>query len=93
MFEISNRIIVRMSQTKRQYKKIRSEQRKYGFPKTTLADFIYALFRIPEDYDSMLRNFYGDYMTLISQPSFIRILCFAPVEERKDHHNLEIFWI
>ena len=61
-------------------------QRKYGFPKTALTDFIYtsfedAVFRIPKDYDSMLKSYYGDYMTP------------PPVEEQKDHHGLEVFRI
>lgn len=66
--------------------RVRPEQRKYGFPRTALTDFMYApfedsVFRIPRNYDSVLKSYYGDYMTL------------PPVEKRKDHHNLEIFWI
>ena len=57
---------------------IRNEKRKYGFPKTTLTEYIYApfedgSFRIPKDYDSMLRSYYGNYMEL------------PPVEKRTDH--------
>lgn len=64
----------------------RPEKRKYGFPKTTHTDYIYApfenySFRIPKDYDSLLQSFYGNYMEL------------PPENERVDHHKLKAYKI
>lgn len=63
-----------------------SEERKYGFPKTVCTDYIYApfedeKFRIPRDYDSMLKSYYGDYMQL------------PPEEKRVDHHKMKVYRI
>ncbi len=63
-----------------------TEQRKYGFPKTVCTDYIYApfeneKFRIPRDYDSMLRSYYGDYMQL------------PPEDKRVDHHKMKVYRI
>ena len=62
----------------------RPENRKYGFPKQTLLDFIYApfekfSFRIPKDYDPLLRSYYGNYMEL------------PPEDKRVDDHNLRVY--
>ncbi len=63
---------------------LHTEQRKYGFPKTVCTDYIYApfedeKFRIPKDYDSMLRSYYGDYMQL------------PPEDKRVDHHKMKVY--
>lgn len=65
---------------------IRPESRKFGFPKTCLTNWQYIQFenysfRIPTDYDSMLKCYYGNYMEL------------PPEEKRVDHHILRAFTI
>lgn len=47
---------------------------------TTLADFENRKFYIPKAYDSILKNIYGDYMTL------------PPVEKRGSKHTLVAYW-
>ena len=44
------------------------------------AEFEGFLFTIPSDYDSFLKNYYGDYMIL------------PPESERKTHHRYSAFW-
>lgn len=59
-------------------------QRKFGFPKSCCTDYVYHKFeryefRIPRDYDSVLKSFYGDYMQL-------------PPEEKRICHAVEAYW-
>ncbi len=59
--------------------------RKYGFKKSCVEDFVYSdfedcKFRIPKDYDELLQSYYGNYMEL------------PPVEKRVDNHSLEVFY-
>lgn len=60
-------------------------QRKYGFPvtcctETILHTFEQYQFRIPVDYDSFLKSFYGDYMKL------------PPEEKRVSNHTFKAYW-
>lgn len=64
----------------------KNEKRKYGFPITCITDYIYGdfencKFRIPKDYDSLLRSYYGNYMEL------------PPVEKQIDDHNSKFYRI
>ena len=57
----------------------------FGFPKKSISDYEYGdfeglKFRIPKNYDPILRSFYGDYMI-------------PPLEkDRVDYHNLKVYW-
>jgi len=57
----------------------------YGFSKDSLTNYIYSdfenlKFRIPQNYDEILKCFYGDYMTP------------PPEKDRVDNHHLKVFW-
>lgn len=59
-------------------------QRKFGFPKNCCTDYVYHKFeqyefRIPRDYDSVLKSFYGDYMQI-------------PPEDKRTGHNVIAYW-
>lgn len=61
------------------------EQKKYGFPKDCVLDYTYCKFegydfRIPKDYDSFLKTYYGNYMEL------------PPIEKRIDTHGIELYY-
>ncbi len=57
----------------------------FCFPKKSISDYEYGdfevlKFRIPKNYDPILRSFYGDYMI-------------PPLEkDRVDYHNLKVYW-
>lgn len=63
----------------------RPPQRKFGYDKSIVTNFYYGdfedrNFRIPKDYDSLLKSYYGDYMKL------------PPKEQQIDTHDIIVFW-